>query len=77
MLHVTAADCEGLPVALNGWVRRPIVEPLGLIIELPPTDRGHQLVLLPHHLCPQPARLLSQLLPNPPVVTDSDKERVQ
>ena len=77
---VTAGSCRHLqrklPMALNGWVGRPIVEPLVLIIELPAMDWGHMIVLHRDHLCPHPARLLSQLFPNPPVVTGSDKERV-
>ena len=72
----SSAGWGHLPVALDGWVGRPIVEPFALVIKLPPSDWWHQLVFLPRHLGPQPPCLLSQLLPNPPVVTDSDKERV-
>ena len=63
------AGWRQLPAALQRWVGNPIAS----VPELPPFDRGQQLVSL-SHLCSQEASLLSHLIWNPPIVPGPDKE---
>ena len=64
------AGWRQFPAALQRWVGSPLVSS---VIELPPFDRGQQLVRL-IHLCSQEATLLSHHCRNPPIVPGPDKE---
>ena len=63
-----------LPAANHCWVGRPLVVATNIV--LPSFERGLvQLVLITHHLCPQPASFLSHLIVHPPEVAGSDLRR--